>query len=207
MNKTIKIIKKSFNLIGLEICKVAKFPWVLIARKNSPKLKDREAITLARKRFEKEIVACEIGVFEGEHAERILERLKVKKIYLIDPYEKYKDYESDGSYGRIKNAKKKAHDLLKKYKNKIVWIEDYSDNAVKKIKEEVDLVYIDGNHYSPYVDRDLDNFYKITKKGGVLSGHDYNSLWPDVIRAVKNFSKMKKKKFVHGWGSDWLIIK
>ena len=169
---------------------------------------DRQAVIEAKKLFgEREIVACEIGVFEGDHALQILKNLNVKKLYLIDPYEKYEEYSSDMSYKKVIDAKKKAHKLLGRHSDKIVWIEKYSDDAVKDIPEKLDFLYLDGNHFTPYIDNDIKNYFPLVKLGGIFSGHDYVEFYRDVIDAVNKFGNSIGKKVVFGYGTDWIIFK
>lgn len=169
---------------------------------------ERQAIVEAKKHFKnKGIVACEIGVFEGEHALQMLKHLNIRKLYLIDPYEKYEDYKKDGSYSKVLKARMKAHKRLEKYKDKIILIEKYSDDAVKDIKEKLDFIYIDGNHFSPYVDNDIKNYYSLVKEGGIISGHDYSQTFMDVVIAVNKFYIKENKRFLFGDWSDWIIFK
>lgn len=50
--------------------------------------------------------------------------------------------------------------------------------------EKYDFIYIDGSHKYEDVKSDILNCLKILKKNGILSGHDYNSTCPGVIKAV-----------------------
>lgn len=62
----------------------------------------------------------------------------------------------------------------------------------KKIKP--DLVFIDGNHASPYVDNDISFWSKQLKPTGILSGHDFELEWfKDVCRATINQAMIMKK--------------
>lgn len=191
--KAIQITKKLFNNIGIEISK--HYP-------------QRQAIIKAKKHFNnKAIIACEIGTFEGIHAHQMIKTLNIKKLYIIDPYEKYEEYKNDGSFSKVLIAKKKAHKLLEKYSDKIVWVEKYSDDALNDIKEEIDFLYIDGNHYSPFIDNDIKNYFPLVKEGGIISGHDYSEYWKDVMMAVFNLSKQLNKPVSIGHGTDWIFIK
>jgi hypothetical protein len=169
---------------------------------------ERQAIIEAKKVFgNKKIVACEVGVFEGEHAFQMLKNLNIKKLYLVDPYSKYSDYEKSGSYKLIDNAKSKAKKKLLGFGDKVCWIEKFSDDALLDIKEKLDFVYIDGNHFSPYVDNDIVNYYPLVKTGGILAGHDYSPEFQDVLLAVHRLAKENKKKILFGKGTDWVIKK
>ena len=108
---------------------------------------DRPALrTLVGRR---KVVGCEIGVGEGINALQILRELDVKKLYLIDPYDRYKDSPKQSEVmitpanGKEELSKKK----LEEYSDKIVWIKELSSLAHTQLQfEELDFLYIDGNH-------------------------------------------------------------
>lgn len=50
--------------------------------------------------------------------------------------------------------------------------------------ESIDIVFIDACHNYECVKDDIHLWLPKVKKGGILSGHDYNSGWPGVVRAV-----------------------
>jgi SAM-dependent methyltransferase len=51
----------------------------------------------------------------------------------------------------------------------------------------LDFVFLDGNHTYESVTEDLSVWWPKIKPGGFLGGHDYDSHWPDVVRAVDDF--------------------
>ena len=93
----------------------------------------------------------------------------------------------------------------------IAWINKCSNIARKEIKEKLDFVYIDANHSYEYVKKDMENYYPLIKKGGVLAGHDIKEPHhPGVLRAFNEFVKGKTfQSFITdtGFNSDWVIIK
>jgi len=124
------------------------------------------------------LIGVEIGVAGGEHAMSLFKSLNISKIYLIDPYEHYPEYyEGKLHYGvdqsELQTMEKLAKELLSEYSDKIVWIKEKSSVGINLIKEEVDFVYIDGNHQYEYILEDINNYYPIVKQLGVLGGHDY----------------------------------
>ena len=50
--------------------------------------------------------------------------------------------------------------------------------------ESLDAVFIDADHSYEAVKMDIENWMPKVRKGGILAGHDYNSAWPGVIKAV-----------------------
>jgi hypothetical protein len=145
----------------------------------------------------KSLIGVEIGVYKAEHAESILRHLDIKQLYLVDPYELYLEYEEGKShYGvdqdPLQLARREAHERLLQYDNKISWIFKKSADSLIDIPNELDFVYIDGNHDEIFVREDILAFYPKIRQGGVLGGHDfYNGFCREhdgVIRAVTQFS-------------------
>ena len=50
--------------------------------------------------------------------------------------------------------------------------------------ESLDAVFIDADHSYEAVKMDIQNWMPKVRKGGILAGHDYNSAWSGVVRAV-----------------------
>lgn len=54
--------------------------------------------------------------------------------------------------------------------------------------ESLDFVYIDADHSYKSVVEDIQAWKQKVKRGGILSGHDYDSHFtPDVVKAVEEF--------------------
>jgi dTDP-4-dehydrorhamnose reductase len=111
-------------------------------------------------------IMAEIGCCEGKSTEMFA--LHVKKIFAIDPWEKFKFPNSAQSH-KIFNA------MAAKYSN-IKTICGFSQDAFiidKFIDHSLDAVYIDGNHSYESVKKDIISWREKIKLGGVLCGHDY----------------------------------
>ncbi len=124
------------------------------------------------------LVGIEIGVAGGEHALSLLTTLKIKKLYLIDPYEMYESYrEGLAHYGldqkSLTEHESAAKKLLAPYSKKLIWIKKLSSEAINEIMERVDFVYIDGNHQEEFVIEDIKNYFPLIREGGVIGGHDF----------------------------------
>jgi hypothetical protein len=117
-------------------------------------------------RDKKDLIGIEIGVSDGANALNILENLDIKKLYLVDSYVDYAHFKN------VIEWKKEAYQKLEKYKDRIIWIEKTSDDAIKDIQEQVDFCYIDGGHDFNSVNSDTINYYPIVKDGGLISWHD-----------------------------------
>jgi len=153
------------------------------------------------------LTGVEIGIFGGKHAESILKTLYIKRLYLVDPYEPYIQQGILHSKERQLGAFAQARERLRQYENKIVWILKTSEKAVKTIPDQLDFVYIDGDHNYPMVKKDIELYYPKVKSGGYLGGHDYEMEWFGVIKAVNEFLKKRDLELNGSYPSDWWIIK
>ncbi len=162
----------------------------------------REAIKFIKEKTG--LVGVEIGVYKGENTKEILENLPIKKLYLVDPYEVYEDYPEQPV--QLKQAESMATEKLSKYKDKIHFIKLKSSDAIHLIPDNLDFVYIDGNHKYEYVKQDIENYYPKLKIGGILAGHDYKAVELGVDKAVEEFVKKKALK-INNKKADWWVVK
>jgi predicted O-methyltransferase YrrM len=117
-------------------------------------------------------VGVEIGTDEGIYAEQLCIANPELKLYCIDPWKSYKGYDDIRDDLVLENNYMTTVKRLKHYNCEI--IRKFSAEALYDFKEgTIDFVYIDGNHEFDYVVEDLENWSKIVKKGGIISGHDY----------------------------------
>jgi hypothetical protein len=151
----------------------------------------------------KDIVVLEIGTQFGYNAFSMLRELPIKKLYLVDAY---KDYIDDGVKFDFSSGEKVAHSKVKKWESKIVWIKKYSSDAADEVKDDLDFVYIDGNHSYEFVKKDIELYYPKIKPGGVIAGHDFAASFMGLCKAVTEFSKKKKLK-LYGKDDDWWMVK
>ena len=150
---------------------------------------------------DKEIIWCEIGVWDAPTAHYILENFNVKKIYLIDPFLPARDWiDAPSDYRSVmkrhfpdilttRNNRDKSHNRLSKYESKCVWLEDFSYNVHNKLDDEsCDIIYVDGEHTYSGVIKDLELYYPKVKKGGWIICDDYHI--DGVKKAVIDFSEL-----------------
>lgn len=153
----------------------------------------------------KNLIGAEIGVQYGVNAKSILERFDIKTLYLIDPYPRHTGIRGHLNGEVVESIAKK---YLKEFDDKIVWIKDYSWNAIFKVPE-LDFSYIDGDHTYPVVRTDMDLYYPKVKSGGLFAGHDYNRYrrHRGLRRAVNEFFADKDEDLQLGGNQDWWCIK
>jgi len=171
--------------------------------------KIRPTIAAVKERNGKDLVGVEIGTYEGFNAYCMLMNLSIKKLFLVDPYLHYDVYAED-SYKRNQRYFNKIYDnaknLLKDYKDKIEFIRLYSHEATSEIPDELDFVYIDGNHDYEFVKKDIELYYPKIKVGGIIGGHDFDGNYIGVIRAAIEFADNNNLELKSSAG-DWWIVK
>lgn len=129
-------------------------------------------------------VGIEIGVWEGNFTNLILETKNIKKVYALDPWARQDEYVGrlySGTHPDFKDVDMdKIHNgVVERFENKPVEVvRDFSTNVMKHIKEnELDWAYIDGNHDYESTLEDLENCRVLVKNGGHLMCDDYG--WHD----------------------------
>lgn len=131
------------------------------------------------------------------------------KVYCIDPW-----------LGKLKEKETPLPGMmqgptLEDFKNNlkdcpnVIPIQGFSPEMPWDKSLKPDLVFIDGNHLAPYVDRDIEFWNEQLKPDGILCGHDFRPFdWPDVCEAVIRHSKKLKKPFrIFEKSSIWYIEK
>ena len=161
----------------------------------------RVSVEFARKYFilnsMLDICVAEVGVYKGDNAESMIKILEPQKIYLVDPYLDLID--DNGNPDEYEKFKQPCVDRLSVYKN-ISWIFKKSNLAVEDVQEQLDFVYIDGDHHHWNVISDIALWYPKVKVGGILAGHDFG---------VDNVSKPVRMLLseIQNDEQDWWIIK
>lgn len=134
-------------------------------------------------------VGAEIGVFAGDYSMVLWKHMPKLRLYGVDNWKS--------------NNWKKGMDLcIERYtKNGGVLIHSDSVSAANFIEDKsLDFVYIDASHYFDDVIMDLITWSKKVKKGGVISGHDYErgngykSRRDGVREAVEVYARCHKYK-------------
>lgn len=141
-------------------------------------------------------VGCEIGVSCGLHSDAILKNTNVAKLFSVDPYVPFDGHallpstpETDIWYLFVK-------DKLSVYGQRTELIRATSEQAAPLFQDHsLDFVFIDGDHNYEAVLTDLTIWYDKVRSGGLISGDDFDTMWPGVPLAVKEFFGKKNIKF------------
>lgn len=127
----------------------------------------------------------EIGVRKGRNMGKILRRNKEIFWYAIDPWVFMKSYPRwdqalhDSCYQQFLGEKNNFPDRVKELKM-------YSVEAVDLVPNDIDLLFIDGDHEYSAAKLDIELYAPKVRPGGMVSGHDYDNLprFPGVKQAV-----------------------
>jgi len=125
------------------------------------------------------IVGCEVGVWRGYNLCQILENCEnINKMYAIDEYKAYMDWDGEVTEEMIEYSKSLANyhlSLLPEESKKVNFLEMKSDKAVTHINDnELDFIFIDGDHSYEFAYKDFCNFYSKVRSNGLFAGHDYS---------------------------------
>jgi hypothetical protein len=151
-------------------------------------------------------VGCEIGVERGYTTEYFLRVNKTTKIYCIDPFANYIDWNGENKNERDM-VYKEFLQRMSPFSDRVNIIKKYSDDAVNDVPDNsLDFIFIDGLHTYEQVTKDMQNYYDKVKSGGIFSGHDF-SLIDCINRAVKDFAKTKGKEILTTEHDVWYWYK
>ncbi len=82
-----------------------------------------------------------------------------------------------------------------------------SDLAAHLFQDEsLDFVFVVGSHTLELVTKDLESWWPKIKRGGLITGHDYDEGWPEVVEAVNRFFQSERVEDVPAAGS-WSKLK
>lgn len=177
-----------------------------IGNYNISRIMPRGSTQFCKSHFaDKEIDCAEVGVWAGENAVSLLENLNIRTLYAIDPFKPYSLESRDKifNYSKIISVMNKAKSRLSMYEGQAKLLHTTSKEA-SNILNDLDFVYIDGNHDYKYVKEDLNLWWPKVRQGGVLAGHDVKL--DDVVKAVIEFCA-KENVIFKVWGEDWIIVK
>jgi len=156
------------------------------------------------------VVVCEIGTWKGKSTYVLSQALKnhtSAKIYCIDPFNGDGDMVSKEIYNSLIN---KGVPLLEQFKQNlekfnygenVEILKGYSWDIIKNFNQEIDLLFIDGNHDYDSVMRDYRDWHNLVKANGYIVFHDVgapHTIGPQKVveNNILNNSKWAENKLV-----------
>lgn len=139
-------------------------------------------------------VGVEIGVDHGETTRYLLRHCKqLCHLYAVDPW-----IHRDSRYEIVKQQ-------LSRYDN-CTLIRKTSHEAACEIPDELDFIFVDGNHSFKGVLSDLRDYVPKIKSGGLLTGHDWTCVRSDfgVVQACEKYFLENENVFQPLYSNDAL---
>jgi len=114
----------------------------------------------------------EIGVEAGIYSEVLCKANPNIDLYCVDSWKAYSGYRDHTSQSVMEDLYWTALKRLSPYRAE--FIRKFSMHAVRDFNDnELDFVYIDGNHEFQHVVNDICEWTKKVRPGGIVAGHDY----------------------------------
>lgn len=135
---------------------------------------------------------AEIGVAFGGHSEAILQNTSVEKLYAIDSYKHRPEYDDPMNLPQhvFDRLYERTGQRLGTFGDRVQQIRLDSVDAAQTIDEQLDFVYIDGDHSYEGIRADLQAWFPLIREGGIIAGHDYGQpAFPGVKAAADHFFK------------------
>jgi hypothetical protein len=135
------------------------------------------------------LIGVEIGCAEGLHAADLI-RNGLEKLYMVDTWATIPGQKGDGGFDQQWHDKNfhAAIDRIRPFGEKVVVLRGMSNDMARFVTDPLGLVYLDGDHSYEGVKRDLETWYPLLVKGGLMAGHDYEATEYGVKRAVHEFA-------------------
>lgn len=140
-----------------------------------------------------DLIGVEVGVHKGHHAKRILKHLPIAHLWLIDPYVAY---EGDREFFTNQSNQSALFETVRSYfenDTRVDLVREFSACAVNQFTDEnLDFVFIDGEHSYDAVIQDLELWWPKIRYRGLMVADDYKLQWPGVMQAALEFSLTHK---------------
>jgi hypothetical protein len=142
----------------------------------------------------------EIGVAEGVSALALREGMaEDATLYLIDPFH----LSRVPALNFIRRVAQRT--VGGSSRGRVVWIERFSQEAVREWKESIDLILIDGDHAEAAVVRDWLDWNRFVKPGGVVIFHDARVFQGGWTSSEYGPVKFVNRVFRRGGAPEWTI--
>ena len=119
----------------------------------------------------------EVGVHCGKNAYRILNICRPQHLFLVDPWDKTIEDPNHVQNTDLK-VQRDNEDCVRMFfenKDNVTIIKNWSLDAADLFNDEdIDFVYIDGDHSEEAVYQDLCKWSNKVRPGGLIAGHDIN---------------------------------
>ena len=142
-------------------------------------VKNKRELTFLIKKLALNGEGVEIGVQLGLYSELILENSDLRRLYSIDPWREFPLEEYDKDSANVSQEQQDYRYLstifrLNRFCTRSAVMRMTSEEASKLFSNnQLDFIFIDGNHSYQYVKQDIEVWYPKVREGGLFSGDDY----------------------------------
>ena len=121
---------------------------------------------------------AEVGVWKGQNAINYMRCLAIQHLYLVDPYSSRSNY----TCAWVSNEQRDFDEAFQTaqtniaqwgFADQVEFIRRPSVEAAPLIPNDLDFVYIDGDHGILPIYQDIATYWPKVKWGGVIGGHDF----------------------------------
>jgi hypothetical protein len=164
---------------------------------------------------DQKIVGAEVGVWKADTSVRLLNGASnLTKLYCIDPYRSFseqvyrcrrsKTWDPEKWEALYQSVRRK----LQRFGGRVELIRNTSKKGAIQVPNDLDFVFIDGNHAYEYVLQDIGIWEPKVRPGGIVSGHDYGSKFHwGVQKAVDEYAKAHGREVRTGKDGVWWWVK
>lgn len=181
--------------------------------------KQRATAILKRVRGIENPVVAEIGVFVAALSEQLLAARPDLTLYMVDcwgenqadHYKDTNDFHANASNEQQRGWEKNARDKVEQYGDRAIICKGLSTKIAEDFDDGFfDLVFVDADHSYKGCLEDIKAWEGKVKKGGYISGHDYENNEADfkfgVTEAVDEW-KPKSKELELDLNYTWFVKK
>jgi hypothetical protein len=164
-------------------------------------------------------LAVEVGVHQGEYLFAMVNYCKQVKWFGVDPYSVYKSFSDRFIMPPQEEWNKVYAAICQKIsthsdRHRIKLIRKKAVDSLSDIPNDLDLVYIDGDHTYEAVAEDIKLWEPKVRPGGIIGGHDYNKskdryrkIFSGVIQAVDEYAAANNRLLLVNVPGNWYWIK
>lgn len=154
----------------------------------------------------------EVGVWDGQNCTHLLAARPLLRLILVD---RWRPPNPDDSYAlsgaqiaskpqsRHTEAYNKTMKAIEPYMDRVIILKGDSVPMAENVEDaSVDFVFIDGDHSEEGVSKDIVAYLPKIKKGGFISGHDWNHKWGTEKGVLQHF---KRDRVSLDGNSTWFV--
>lgn len=155
----------------------------------------------------------EVGVQFGRFAEAMYEACRPRRLILVDPWRHIGGQESDPAMVSDVEHEARFRECCLRFQRMPTTVDIWrttSEEAVFYINaywiepQNLDAVYLDADHSEAGITADLEMWWPLVRRGGVLAGHDYLvNDWIKVKPAVDAFAEREGLEIMLSAETDW----